>query len=76
VLATFNDFSVDQNGDAWSNESSSRVLLMSDLKDALIRIFNRFISNSFIEQGLKDCGGFDQAIDEITFSEFKAIYTR
>jgi hypothetical protein len=49
---------------------------MQDLQIALIRLLNRYVSQSVIDDALKDCGGFDASIDELTLPEFKGIYKR
>jgi len=74
VHNTFFDFATTlSHGDNVSTDSTP-LLAMHDLQIALIQLLNRYVSQSVIDDALKDCGGFDASIDELTLPEFKGIY--
>ena len=77
VNHTFYDFADHlENGDDNNSNNSTPLLPMKNLQQALIQLLNRHIPSTLIEDALKDCGGFDSSIEELTLPEFRGIYKR
>ena len=72
VRDTFNDFLVQTDGTMDEGFTISK----DSLQDAMIRLFNRFISEAEIAYEITNCEECDASFDELTYGEFKALYYR
>lgn len=74
VRDTFEDFSLqDQDGHAGDE---GFTIYKSDLQNAFIRLFNRFIAQDVIDYEIHHCEECDPSFEELTYVEFKTLYYR
>lgn len=64
LKSAFEDFADDQD-----------LLPVKMLQEVFIRLLGRYIDDETIEQAAIDSGEVDPGIDEVTWSEFRAVYT-
>lgn len=72
IRATFDDYAVEFGGnDGWA---STPMMPLYSLQEALIRVFNVFISQELIDAAALDSGEIEMSMEEITLHEFRGIY--
>lgn len=73
IRESFHDYCVEV-ANVSKISAAAKLLPIEFVPDALVRIFNKFISADLIKKGLERCGVFDESIDNLNLHEFRNLY--
>jgi len=73
VRDTFDDFCVQAQHEGFTIDDSFTIA-RSSLQEAFIRLFNRYIPHDEIMQVMSHTEECDASYEELTLSEFRALY--